>query len=59
MAIAKAVLSIFGLLLFAPCDDNGPFPAAGRPEARFAGRGPYREVGHSRQPSEVDGTHSL
>jgi hypothetical protein len=27
MAIAKAVLSIFGFLLFASCDDNGPFPA--------------------------------
>src|SRR5271166_3503574 len=27
MAIAKAVLSIFGFLLLASCDDNGPFPA--------------------------------
>jgi hypothetical protein len=27
MAIAKAVFSIFGFLLLALCDDNGPFPA--------------------------------
>src|SRR5205085_1788593 len=27
MAITKAVLSMFGLLLLAACDDNGLFPA--------------------------------
>src|SRR2546430_1073694 len=35
----------------------GASESTGGPQACFAGRGPEREVGHARQPAEVNGTH--
>ena len=35
----------------------GASEGVGGPETCFAGRGPEREVGHSRQSAGVNGTH--
>ena len=36
----------------------GARKSTGGPQGCFASRGPEREIGHARQPVEVNGTHS-